>query len=515
MHTCGPRPRSVRSPRGLVRSHLGSSLVVTTCALSGSPLWSALCSCFASGMAEPSFPKFEFGAGVTAPGGAPSGELPAPKTPPSLSVDTVIKAARADATLIKEVLKYLKADEDTPLEHLAFVRDDDFMEAIEATKVQEQPLSPLQKGQVLYFVKVLRQTVDKGYVQAVAASPAVQGTVTPNPGGEKRKVSEVLDQIDDSSYEPLPPAAIAQMRGFHRAVTGGDPPDHERPTADQLAALAHRMKMGKAPYADFAVFGPYGRRQTKLLRFTAQVFVHGELVTRQLRGPGSYHGWRSSWGVFRASMIMLNAASPAALDKYARGIEELVALYPQAWGVISVADESMRSERWDILKESADVDCKWEDIISDSSFGFSNGAAHWWYLHVIGPMTGGAPRGAYTTVAVLEGVGPGTVDHGEQPSGRKNNARGKKEFSDKSGFKGASNKQVCNQFNQGGCSKENCNYAHACSGCGGRFPFSRCWTCNPRAKQAKGAGKAKPSETGKAPGKKRKGPRGGGAPSTR
>ena len=84
------------------------------------------------------------------------------------------------------------------------------------------------------------------------------------------------------------------------------------------------------------------------MRFTAQVFVHGELVTRQLRGPGSYSGWRASWGVFRAAMIMVNGASPSTLDRYARGIEELVALFPHAWGIVSLADETTRAERWDI-----------------------------------------------------------------------------------------------------------------------------------------------------------------------
>ena len=261
-------------------------------------------------MALPVFPKFDFGAGVTptqaptvAPGGAgptaAPGDVPAPKTPPPFSLDSVVKEALVDAALIKEVMAYLKADESTPLEHLAYVRDVDFNEAVESVKLQDQPLSSLQKGQVVYFVKVLRQTVDKGFVPALAALPASQPSVVPLPtDGEKRKMSEVLDQIDDSTYSPLAPALVAQMREFHRSVTGGDPPDHERPSSEQLAALSHRMNAGKAPYADFAVFGPYGRRQTKLLRFTAQVFVHGELVTRQLRGPGSYQGWRASWGFF-------------------------------------------------------------------------------------------------------------------------------------------------------------------------------------------------------------------------
>ena len=212
---------------------------------------------------------------------------------------------------------------------------------------------------------------------------------------------------------------MAKMREFHRNVTGGDPPDHERPTAEQLSALSHRLGSGKAPFADFAVFGPYRRRQTKLLRFTAQVFAHGELVTRQLRGPGSFQGWRAGWGVFRAAMIMINGASPATLDRYARGIEELVTLYPHAWGIISLADETMRAERWDIVKEGLGAGGSWEDVISGSAFGFGNSCARWWFIHVLGPLANGSKQSATATVATLEGLVPGShmASAAHQPSG--------------------------------------------------------------------------------------------------
>ena len=111
------------------------------------------------------------------------------------------------------------------------------------------------------------------------------------------------------------------------------------------------MASGRAPYTEFAVFGPYGRRYSKLRKFEAQVFVHGELTTRMLRGPASFEAWKACWRVFRSCMLMLRAATPSALDAYKEGIRMLVTLYPGAWGVIQVADETVRGEQWDLRCE--------------------------------------------------------------------------------------------------------------------------------------------------------------------
>ena len=56
---------------------------------------------------------------------------------------------------------------------------------------------------------------------------------------------------------------------------GGLPQPQEEPTGEQLSALAEVLRGDAAPYCDFAVWGPYGRRQARMLRFTAQVWVGG------------------------------------------------------------------------------------------------------------------------------------------------------------------------------------------------------------------------------------------------
>ena len=87
--------------------------------------------------------------------------------------------------------------------------------------------------------------------------------------------------------------------------------------------MIQTLNEDRAPYTDFAVWGPYGRRQTKHMKFTAQVWVGGELVTRQLTGPANFEAWRAPWRVFRAAMILLGACLPGPLDEYEENIRAL------------------------------------------------------------------------------------------------------------------------------------------------------------------------------------------------
>eukprot|EP00971_Amphidinium_carterae_P051235 1008838-Amphidinium_carterae.1 len=62
----------------------------------------------------------------------------------------------------------------------------------------------------------------------------------------------------------------------------------------------------KDPYCDFAVFGPDGRQQGKLLKFQAQVWVGGELNSSQrwLKALRIFWGaWLGSWRVYSQSTL--------------------------------------------------------------------------------------------------------------------------------------------------------------------------------------------------------------------
>ena len=80
--------------------------------------------------------------------------------------------------------------------------------------------------------------------------------------------------------------------------------------------MRHRLSVNEAPYVDFAMFGPYGTRTAKKRRFVTQIFLGGEMVSKQLKGPQSLEEWLASWKVFRPAMLMLGECSPSTLDIY-------------------------------------------------------------------------------------------------------------------------------------------------------------------------------------------------------
>ena len=206
------------------------------------------------------------------------------------------------------------------------------------------------------------------------------------------------------------------MRQTHRDVTGDAPPESERPSSDQLAALKTRLEAGESPYVDFALWTPFGKRGAKLRKFDSQVFVDNELRNRPLTGPSNFDAWLASWKVFRSAMIMQGAASPAILDKYANGIRDLANIHPGSWGIIFVAGELNRFERWEnIFEELQDgddefrkqagfkADLPWNTVIKLSTFGVNfQDYSHWWFLHVLSVATGKVclPQAAVASVVL-------------------------------------------------------------------------------------------------------------------
>ena len=65
-----------------------------------------------------------------------------------------------------------------------------------------------------------------------------------------------LDQIDSGTFELLDLAKIVELRTKHVLRTRDPPPDAARPTNEQLSALSAKIAGGRAPFADFAIFGP-------------------------------------------------------------------------------------------------------------------------------------------------------------------------------------------------------------------------------------------------------------------
>ena len=203
--------------------------------------------------------------------------------------------------VIKALYAALGADAETTLEDIFETPKESVSEGVEKYKksvadgaVDGSELTPIQVGKIHSTVKKIRALfelpADPLLPPTAVEPPALQPIVISAPENNKRKMSQVLDQQDESTYEKLTPMERAQMRDVHRKVTGDAPPEAERPSSDQLASLKAKLATGEAPYTDFAIWSPFGKRGAKLRKFDAQAFVDNELKSRQLPGPSNYEG---------------------------------------------------------------------------------------------------------------------------------------------------------------------------------------------------------------------------------
>ena len=315
---------------------------------------------------------------------------------PSASV--TLRSLAADVKLSEEIyaalFEHLGLDADDDLEVAAWIPGDVLDTAInELLAVGGYPAAT--SGRIALLFHRIRLAAGVGET----AGPAEASVDAAPPGtnedtSRSKKMAWVLDQGDDGTFVPLDAVTRAKYRANHKTLTGGDPPEGRQPSADQLAAMVAKLERGDAPYADFAVFTPHGRRQYRIHKFTAQIFVDGNLVTRELKGPANFEAWRESWAVFRALMISVLAVSSATLDAYERGISQLVRLYPNNWGVVYCADEIMRSEVWASTAEDLQdagkfpAERPWDLILRMTTYGgpeCTPSIQHWWFLHVLAP----------------------------------------------------------------------------------------------------------------------------------
>ena len=105
-------------------------------------------------------------------------------------------------------------------------------------------------------------------------------------------------------------------------------------TDGQLSALDFRVLVGQTPYADFGVWGPYGARLERRLKFTHHMMgADGMWKTIEMPGADSLNTWRSCWSVFRPAAIMVGVARPATVDRYEQLFVDRCDRYPRAWHI--------------------------------------------------------------------------------------------------------------------------------------------------------------------------------------
>ena len=363
----------------------------------------------------------------------------------------------------------------------------------------------------------------RGYPRSHPAYGEDRGETPKAPEPEQQvllKHSTYTNQASEGTFALKSPGELLKYRENYEKIYGAKINLKERPTDEQLCALLSVLASGRAPFLDFAVFGPFDEHEAKLRKYTDQVFIDGRLQTRLLHGPTSFEGWRKCWAVFRSAMVMLDAASLGALNSYEEGLKELAFMYESSWAVISQADLHMRSVQWAIVLEEAksdgpmgyDASKPWDYVIRASSFSTSGIRSHWWWLHVVGPLSkSSSARDAVVTANRLEGR---PNEHGEPAPKKRRGLRSGKGSFGSGGARAPPHPQatqskraheVCYSWNSGQCT-EPCpdGRAHKCRHCSGSHRMVDC----PRKPQQKGHDNNKKK-------KSKKGGKGGGKASTK
>ena len=103
------------------------------------------------------------------------------------------------------------------------------------------------------------------------------------------KMSEVIDQTNDTPIVPLSGPHIRQLYTDYENKMGLEPNPDAEPSNDQLSALWMLLAAGLIPYADFSVWGPHQVWMLKKMTFMAMVIgLDGEMQKTELRGPPGY-----------------------------------------------------------------------------------------------------------------------------------------------------------------------------------------------------------------------------------
>ena len=257
---------------------------------------------------------------------------------------------------------------------------------------------------------------------ASPAPPAAQAAqlqqhqaVQPLAAGRKVKVSEVLDPMDEMLVDPISPGELNQFYTNYRDLKHGDPQQECEPTMEQISAFNARVvTLQLAPYADFSILTPFGRRMSKILKHRAWVANRdGTYRTMEVPGPDSYDVWYSCWRVYAACCLMLRwpqavggsnyVLTPAALEYYQENFRQLAHEYSECWFLSCKAEDACRAEhltrtRRRLMAANGGAQVSWSDVFveaADDSKYWDREVRRPAMLYLARGKRGGEPTAAY------------------------------------------------------------------------------------------------------------------------
>ena len=263
----------------------------------------------------------------------------------------------------------------TVIRDIAFVGVADWQSALDSVQLTVgagdaavvRALNGIERGKLVSLRRVarLRVGLTPGDPDPVAAPPPTQtisqhsigshgSTQQDQAGGAGRnlKLSHLVDTTLDSTLVSLPSSTVRKLFEKYEIREGAKPSRAIEPTVDQLSAIQQLVDSDVAPYVDFSLFGPYGRRMLEHLTYFAFVSnPDGSWIRRELAGPNAYSIWYTSWRVLRTAFILLDLADPAHLDNYSDHIRALDTRYGrECWFIVYTGDKRMRSEQFERIR---------------------------------------------------------------------------------------------------------------------------------------------------------------------
>ena len=251
---------------------------------------------------------------------------------------------------------------------------------------------------------------------AVVAGPAqLQPQVLQPATVRKIKISDVLDPMDESTVDPLTPGELNQFYTNYRDLKHGDPQEEVEPTLEQVSAFNARVvTLQLAPYGDFSILTPFGRRMSKVLKHRAWMPNRdGTYRTMEVPGPDSYDVWYSCWRVYAVCCLMLRwpqavagstvVVSPAALEYYQETFRQLAFEYSECWFLCCKAEDTCRAEhlartRRKMMVANGGAQVSWSDVFTE----VADDAKYWdrevrrpAMLYLARGKRGGEPTAAY------------------------------------------------------------------------------------------------------------------------
>ena len=218
-----------------------------------------------------------------------------------------------------------------------------------------RPLTTVEKSQLVIMMASVKakfgampNSMSVGGIGAGTGSTAGDATAPSASMSTKAKLklSQILDQGSDQETEMLPLDTLQKMRRNFVMLEGDNPLEQEEVTDAQLSCLYAKLQSQQTPFVDMGVFGPYGDRIARAMKFVSQQWKDGQWKAVELPGASNLETWEQSWRIFRTACLMLGVATSAVLDRYAAEFRQRVNDHPGVWHLAAQADIRCRSEFW-------------------------------------------------------------------------------------------------------------------------------------------------------------------------